>query len=123
MLAEGATVRAPDAAVLVSGSKPESRAPRSLDPLAVEWAQRTEKLIAGLEVAVEQARAGIRSTSRSDHGRDRRIARDYEGHVPTFVAFVEGVTEKHVRNVRARASRDAVTGSKAPIRDPKEMAA
>lgn len=89
----------------VSGSKSEGRAPRSAgEALIDEWLTLLNALCQAGELNLEWYKHRPPGKNLDKIDRQQRILTAYEGHPPIFVAFVEGVSEDHVRRLRRRAN-------------------
>lgn len=87
----------------VSGSKSEGRVPRSAgDSLVDEWLTLLNALCQAGELNLEWYKHRPPGKNLDKIDRQKRILSAYEGHPPIFVAFVEGVSEDHVRRLRRR---------------------
>jgi hypothetical protein len=94
-----------------------STPPPAIHSLAVEYAERFERLVIAAERDLHQARTGAPLLDRDRNGR-RRVNRRaitgpaYEGRDAVFVAFAESVSVTAVERARASAGLEPSTGFK-----------
>ena len=91
-------------APFIKGGKASGSAPRDFgEDLHTEWVQTFERLAeaARLELKRAQGDRTFRARgSQSKEERDRRILQFHEGDDAKFVAYVENLSEDHIRKVR-----------------------
>lgn len=110
MVSEAPSQRASDEGVISSskaGATPPPGTGQEDDRLITEWLDMFERLCFAGERALRRHRGSDRNTVLlSKEERSRRILAYPKQMSPTFVAFVEGVTESHVRQLRGKDRAD-----------------
>jgi hypothetical protein len=96
-------------APFIKGGKASSGAPRDFgDDLHSEWSEKFQRLAEAARIALKRAqgdRAYKARGSQSKEDRDKRILQFHEGDDARFVAYVENLSEDHIRKVRREHDR------------------
>lgn len=108
VLAHAPAARSLDAPY-ITGGKASSGAPRDHgENLHDEWAEKFTRLAEAARIELRRAqgdRAFRARGSQSKEERDKRILQFHEGDDARFVAYVENLSEDHIRKVRREHDR------------------
>ena len=96
-------------APFIKGGKASGGSPRDFgDNLEDEWREKFERLAEAARIELKRAqgdRAYRARGSQSKEERDKRILQFHEGDDARFVAYVENLSEDHIRKVRRENDR------------------